>query len=41
VADPALRRTAFALEPDTSVLAVGAAVGNVFSPSSWDDPYPS
>ena len=41
VADPALKRTAFALEPNTSVLAVGAAAGSVFTPSSWDNPYAS
>lgn len=41
IGDPALQRTAFALEPNTSVLAVGAAAGTVFAPSSWDDPYKS
>lgn len=39
IADPAVKRTAFALEPNTSVLAVGAAAGSVFTPSSWDNPY--
>jgi hypothetical protein len=39
VSDPAVKRTAFALEPDTSVLAVGAPAGTVFTPSSWDDPF--
>jgi hypothetical protein len=41
IADPSVKRTAFALEPDTSVLAVGAAAGAVFTPSSWDNPYSS
>jgi hypothetical protein len=39
IADPALKRTAFALEPNTSVLAVGAPAGTAFTPSSWDDPF--
>jgi hypothetical protein len=41
IADPAVRRTAFALEPNTSVLAIGAAKGKVFTPSSWDNPFKS
>ena len=41
IADPAVKRTAFALEPNTSVLAIGAAKGKVFTPSSWDNPYAS
>jgi uncharacterized cupin superfamily protein len=41
IADPTVKRTAFALEPNTSVLAIGAATGKVFTPSSWDDPYTS
>jgi uncharacterized cupin superfamily protein len=41
IADPAVKRTAFALEPNTSVLAIGAAKGKVFTPSSWDDPFKS
>ena len=41
IADPAVKRTAFALEPNTSVLAVGAAAGAVFAPSSWDNPFKS
>ena len=41
IADPTVKRTAFALDPNTSVLAVGAAVGSVFTPSSWDNPYAS
>ncbi len=41
IPDPTLKRTAFALEPNTSVLAIGAAVGTVFTPSSWDNPYTS
>ena len=39
VADPAVKRTAFALEPNTSVLAIGAPAGTVFTPSSWDNPF--
>ncbi|MHB8059697.1 MAG: hypothetical protein ACYDHO_02545 [Gaiellaceae bacterium] len=41
IADPSVKRTAFALEPGTSVLAIGAAAGKVFTPSSWDDPFKS
>ena len=41
ISDPAVQRTAFALEPNTSVLAIGAAAGSVFAPSSWDDPFKS
>jgi quercetin dioxygenase-like cupin family protein len=41
VADPSVKRTAFALEPNTSVLAVGAPAGSVFTPSSWDNPFTS
>jgi hypothetical protein len=41
IADPAVKRTAFALEPNTSVLAIGAAKGQVFTPSSWDNPFKS
>jgi len=41
IADPAVKRTAFALEPNTSVLAIGAAKDQVFTPSSWDDPFKS
>lgn len=39
VSDPAVKRTAFALEPDTRVLAIGAPAGSVFTPSDWDDPF--
>jgi hypothetical protein len=39
VPDPAVRRTAFALEPNTSVLAIGAPAGTVYTPSSWDNPF--
>jgi hypothetical protein len=39
IADPAVKRTAFALEPNTSVLAIGAPAGNVFTPSNWDNPF--
>jgi quercetin dioxygenase-like cupin family protein len=41
VADPTVKRTAFALEPNTSVLAIGAPAGSVFTPSSWDNPFTS
>jgi hypothetical protein len=41
ISDPAVKRTAFALEPNTSVLAVGATAGTVFTPSSWDNPFKS
>ena len=41
IADPTVKRTAFALEPNTTVLAVGAAAGSIFTPSSWDNPYTS
>lgn len=41
IADPAVKRTAFALEPSTSVLAIGAAKDQVFTPSSWDNPFKS
>lgn len=39
ISDPAVKRTAVALEPNTSVLAIGAPAGTVFKPSSWDDPF--
>jgi hypothetical protein len=39
IGDPTVKRTAFALEPGTSVLAIGAPAGTVFTPSSWDNPY--
>jgi hypothetical protein len=35
--DPALVREAVALEPDTVVFAVGAARGEAFVPSAWED----
>ena len=41
IADPTVKRTAFALEPNTSVLAIGAPAGSVFTPSSWDNPFTS
>jgi len=41
IADPAVKRTAFALEPNTSVLVIGAAKDQVFTPSSWDNPFKS
>ena len=36
VRDPAVRRGAEAVEPETTVLVVGAAPGEVFEPSPWD-----
>jgi tetratricopeptide (TPR) repeat protein len=36
VRDPALRRSAVAAEPDTTVLVVGGTVGKAFSPSPWE-----
>ena len=36
VEDPAVKRTAFAEEPGTTVLAVGAKRGQTFSPSAWE-----
>jgi len=34
--DPAVRRSAVALEPGTTVLAVGAKRGEAFTPSGWE-----
>jgi tetratricopeptide (TPR) repeat protein len=36
VRDPAVKRGATALEPDTAVLAVGGRPGEAFAPSSWE-----
>ena len=36
VRDPAARRAATALEPDTTVLVVGGTVGQAFEPSPWE-----
>ncbi len=36
VRDPAVRRGAVALEPDTTVLVVGATAGKAFAPSPWE-----
>jgi tetratricopeptide (TPR) repeat protein len=36
ISDPTLVRTAFADEPGTTVLAVGAAPGQAFTPSAWE-----
>ncbi|MGH3112348.1 MAG: TPR end-of-group domain-containing protein [Gaiellaceae bacterium] len=36
VGDPSVRRGAEAVEPNTTVLVVGAAVEEVFKPSPWD-----
>jgi tetratricopeptide (TPR) repeat protein len=36
VRDPAVKRVATALEPDTAVLAVGGRPGEAFNPSSWE-----
>ena len=37
VRDPAVKRTAHAAEPDTSVLAVGGPRGGSYEPSPWED----
>jgi hypothetical protein len=37
--NPALQRKAVALEPGTIVFAVGAAPGEVFVPSAWEDDF--
>lgn len=37
--DPALVREATALEPDTVVFAVGAARGEAFVPSAWEEEF--
>ena len=36
VRDPAARREAISLEPDTTVVAVGGAAGKPFAPRSWE-----
>ncbi|HSE80088.1 MAG TPA: tetratricopeptide repeat protein [Gaiellaceae bacterium] len=36
VRDPATRRAATAVEPDTTVLVVGGTVGKAFAPSPWE-----
>jgi mannose-6-phosphate isomerase-like protein (cupin superfamily) len=36
IEDPGVRRTAFAEEPGTTVLAVGAKRGETFAPSEWE-----
>jgi tetratricopeptide (TPR) repeat protein len=36
VSDPATRRAATAVEPDTTVLVVGGTVGTAFEPSPWE-----
>jgi len=36
VRDPATRRAATAIEPDTTVLVVGGTVGKAFEPSPWE-----
>ena len=36
VEEPRVRRTAFAEEPATTVLAVGAKRGVIFAPSEWE-----
>jgi hypothetical protein len=35
-ADPSLRRRAVAVEPGTTIVAVGAKPGEAFSPSAWE-----
>ncbi len=39
-AAPAVKRTAFAEEPNTTVLAIGAAPGQAFDPIGWEVWYP-
>ena len=41
IRDTSLRRTAFAGEPNTTVLAIGSKPGAVYTPSSWDNPFKS
>jgi mannose-6-phosphate isomerase-like protein (cupin superfamily) len=41
VHDPAARRKAVATEPETTVLAVGAKAGEVFTPSQWERSAPA
>lgn len=41
VRDPAARRKAVAAEPETTVLAVGARPGEVFTPSQWERSAPA
>jgi hypothetical protein len=36
VRDPTAKRKAVAAEPDTTVLAIGARAGEVFTPSTWE-----
>ena len=36
VEDPSLSRVAVATEPGTTVLAIGAEPGRIFTPSSWE-----
>jgi mannose-6-phosphate isomerase-like protein (cupin superfamily) len=41
VRDPAAKRKAVATEPETTVLAVGAKAGEVFTPSEWERSAPA
>jgi hypothetical protein len=41
VRDPAAKRKAVAAEPETTVLAIGAKAGEVFSPSKWERSAPA
>jgi quercetin dioxygenase-like cupin family protein len=36
IEDPALQRVGIAKEPGTTVLAIGAQPGRIFTPSSWE-----
>jgi hypothetical protein len=36
VEDPSLSRVGIAKEPGTTVLAIGAQPGRIFTPSSWE-----
>jgi hypothetical protein len=41
VGDPAAKRKAVAVEPETAVLAVGAPAGEAFTPSEWERSAPA
>ena len=41
VRDPATKRKAVAVEPDTTVLAIGARPGEAFTPSKWERSAPA
>ena len=41
VKDPAAKRKAVAREPETAILAIGAAAGEAFTPSEWERSAPA